>query len=42
MARTVDDFLDDEQVQEILTDMLRRNDAVVGDTQRILGEEVTL
>ena len=37
MAKTVDDFLDDEQVQEMLTDMLRRLDNVIGDTQLILG-----
>ena len=42
MAKTVDDFLDDEQVQEMLTDMLRRLDNITGDTQLMLREEVTL
>ena len=37
MAKTADDFLDDEQVQEMLTDMLRRPDKVIGDAQLILG-----
>ena len=37
MTKTVDDFLDDEQVQEMLTDMLRRLDKVIGDAQLILG-----
>ena len=40
MAKTVDDFLDDEQVQEMLTDMLRRLDNVIGDTQLMLGDEI--
>ena len=42
MAKTVDDFLDDEQVRKILTDMLRRIDNFIGDTQLMLREEVTL
>ena len=40
MTKTVDDFLDDEQVQEMLTDMLRRLDNVIGDTQLMLGDEI--
>ncbi len=40
MAKNVDDFLDDEQVQEMLTDMLRRLDAVIGDTQLMLGDDI--
>ena len=42
MAKTVDDFLNDEQVQEMLTDMLRLIDNVTEDTHLLLREEVTL
>ena len=42
MAKTVDDFLDDEQVQKMLTYMLRCIDNVTGGTQLMLREEVTL
>ena len=41
MAKTVDDVLDDEQVGEKLTDMLRRIDNFIGNTQLMLREEVT-
>ena len=40
MAKTVDDFLDDEQVQEMLPDILSRIDNVIQDTQRTLGKDV--
>ncbi len=40
MAKTVDDFLNDEQAQEMLTDILSRIDAVIGGTQRTLGKDV--
>ena len=40
MAKTADDFLDDEQVQEALTDILRRLDNVIGDTQLMLGDDI--
>ena len=40
MAKTADDFLDDEQVQETLTDILRRLDNVIGDTQLMLGDDI--
>ena len=40
MAKTADDFLDDEQVQELLTDMLSRLDNVIGDTQLMLGDDI--
>ena len=42
MAKTVDVFLDDEQVQRTLTDILSRIDTVIADTQRMLREEVPL
>ena len=37
MAKTVDDFLDHGQVQEMLTDIFRRLDNVIEDVQLILG-----
>ena len=40
MAKTVDDFLNDEQVQEMLTDMLRLLGNVTGDTQLMLGQDI--
>ena len=40
MAKTVDVFLDDEQIQKIITDMLRRIDNVIGDTQLMLGDDI--
>ena len=40
MARTVDDFLNDEQVQEMLTDVLRLIGNVIGDTQLMLGRNI--
>ena len=42
MAKTVDDFLDDEQVQEMLTDILRRLDNIIADTQLELGTDLPL
>ena len=42
MAKTVDDFLNDEQVQETLADLLRRIDTVISDTQLTLGGVVPL
>ena len=40
MAKTVDDFLDDEQAQGIPTDILSRIDNVIQDTQRTPGKDV--
>ena len=40
MAKTVDDFLDDEQIQKVTTDMLSRIDNVIGDTQLMLGDDI--
>ena len=42
MAKTVDDFLNDEQVQETLADLLRRIDTVISDTQLTLGGVVPI
>ena len=40
MAKTVDDFLDDEQIQKVTTDMLSRIDNVIGNTQLMLGDDI--
>ena len=37
MAKTEDKYPDDEQAQEMLTDILRRLDNVIEDAQLILG-----
>lgn len=42
MAKNVDDFLNDEHIQKTLADMLRRIDAVIGDTRLILGGDVPI
>ena len=38
--QSVDDFLDDEQAGDTLTDILRRIDNVIGDTQLMLGDDL--
>jgi hypothetical protein len=40
MAKNVDDFLNDEHIQKILADMLRRIDAVIGDSHLTLGGDI--
>ena len=42
MAKTVDDFLDDEQVQEMLTVILRHIDNVIGGSQPMLSGDLTV